>query len=72
LRRYLKQLRVIREEERELMKNVKGWVVGTFYGEPLYKSLPEDAMPHIRENDFFIHRPKKDFRIWADPERLYI
>ena len=54
------------------MKNVKGWVVGTFYGEPLYKSLPEDAMPHIRENDFFIHRPKKDFRIWADPERLYI
>lgn len=32
----LKQMRRNRDEEAELMKNVEGWEVGTYYGEPIY------------------------------------
>ncbi|XP_020282715.1 NADH dehydrogenase [ubiquinone] 1 alpha subcomplex subunit 13 [Pseudomyrmex gracilis] len=35
-RAVLKQMRRNRDEEAELMKNVKGWEVGTYYGEPIY------------------------------------
>lgn len=36
LRSVLKQMRRNRDEEAELMKNVEGWEVGTYYGEPIY------------------------------------
>lgn len=39
-RAYLKQLRRNRDDEAELMKNVPGWEVGTWYGEPIYKTRP--------------------------------
>lgn len=57
---FLKQLRINREEERELMKNVEGWVVGTYYGEPIYKTLPDDTfvVPRIRE--YYVHTSEKD------------
>jgi NADH dehydrogenase (ubiquinone) 1 alpha subcomplex subunit 13 len=42
-REYLKQLRRNRDEEADLMKNVPGWVVGTWYGEPIFKTKPNDA-----------------------------
>lgn len=35
-RAVLKQMRRNRDEEAELMKNVEGWEVGTYYGEPIY------------------------------------
>ena len=35
-RAVLRQMRRNRDEETELMKNVEGWEVGTFYGEPIY------------------------------------
>ncbi|XP_029165245.1 NADH dehydrogenase [ubiquinone] 1 alpha subcomplex subunit 13 [Nylanderia fulva] len=35
-RSILKQMRRNRDEEAELMKNVEGWEVGTYYGEPIY------------------------------------
>ncbi|XP_011495087.1 PREDICTED: NADH dehydrogenase [ubiquinone] 1 alpha subcomplex subunit 13 [Ceratosolen solmsi marchali] len=38
-RAYLKQIRKNRDFEREVMKNVPNWVVGTYYGEPIYKTL---------------------------------
>jgi len=39
---WLNYLRRLREEERELMKDVPGWRVGTFYGEPIFFTLPTD------------------------------
>ncbi|KAK3604712.1 hypothetical protein CHS0354_018952 [Potamilus streckersoni] len=30
-----------RDEERELMKNVPGWELGTFYGEPVFYNMRE-------------------------------
>ncbi|KAL6438815.1 hypothetical protein ACFW04_003715 [Cataglyphis niger] len=35
-RAVLRQMRRNRDEEAELMKNVEGWEVGTYYGEPIY------------------------------------
>ena len=42
-REYLKQLRKNREAEAELMKDVEGWEVGTYFGQPVYRTLPDDA-----------------------------
>ncbi|XP_063972817.1 NADH dehydrogenase [ubiquinone] 1 alpha subcomplex subunit 13 isoform X2 [Diachasmimorpha longicaudata] len=36
-RAFLKQMRANREEERELMKDYPGWVVGTYFGEPIFE-----------------------------------
>lgn len=41
-REFLKQMRRNRDEEAKLMKNVPGWKVGTFYGEPVFKTLPKN------------------------------
>lgn len=35
-RSVLKQIRRNRDAEAELMKNVEGWEVGTYYGEPIF------------------------------------
>jgi hypothetical protein len=60
--RFLKQLRRNRDEEAKLMANVPGWVVGTWYGEPVYKTLPPDSLvtPHI--NEFYVHGPDSEYR----------
>jgi NADH dehydrogenase (ubiquinone) 1 alpha subcomplex subunit 13 len=34
------QMRRNRDEENELMKDVPGWVTGTWFGEPMYKTNP--------------------------------
>ncbi|KAL0278377.1 UNVERIFIED_CONTAM: hypothetical protein PYX00_000213 [Menopon gallinae] len=39
----MKMFRRLRDEEAELMKNVEGWEVGKYKGEPIYKTLPPDA-----------------------------
>lgn len=41
------------------MKNVPGWEVGTWYGEPVYKLLPKDTLvdPHFK--DFYAHTDYK-------------
>uniref|UniRef100_A0A023G644 NADH dehydrogenase [ubiquinone] 1 alpha subcomplex subunit 13 n=1 Tax=Amblyomma triste TaxID=251400 RepID=A0A023G644_AMBTT len=58
-RLYLKQLKKNREEERELMKNVPGWVVGTYFGEPIYSTLsPNTHMDPIPE-EYFAHTDPK-------------
>ncbi|XP_065333220.1 NADH dehydrogenase [ubiquinone] 1 alpha subcomplex subunit 13 [Cloeon dipterum] len=61
-REKLKQLRRNRDEEAKLMADVPGWEVGTYYGEKVYKSLPEDAWvePHSRE--FYAHASERDYR----------
>jgi len=43
-RAYLKQLRKNRDEEERLMANVPGWVVGTLWGEPVYKTVGDKWM----------------------------
>nr|XP_033339363.1 NADH dehydrogenase [ubiquinone] 1 alpha subcomplex subunit 13 [Megalopta genalis] len=42
-RAILKHMRLIREKEAELMKNLPGWKVGQFFDEPVYMTFPEDT-----------------------------
>lgn len=58
-REYLKQLRRNRDEEADLMKNVKGWEVGTWYGEPVYKLLPKDTLVDPNFKEFYVHTDYK-------------
>ncbi|XP_044756603.1 NADH dehydrogenase [ubiquinone] 1 alpha subcomplex subunit 13 [Coccinella septempunctata] len=64
-RNYLKQLRRNRDAERELMKDVEGWKVGTYYGEPIYESKP-DAFVEPSYPEFYVHTD-----IWAQLKRTY-
>ena len=40
-RGYIKTLKATRDAEEELMKDVPGWEVGTWYGEPIYKTIKD-------------------------------
>ncbi|KAJ3664811.1 hypothetical protein Zmor_000354 [Zophobas morio] len=60
-REYLKQLRRNRDEEAELMKNVEGWEVGTYYGEPLYKTVDKDKLIDPMMQGYYVHTPWKEF-----------
>ena len=42
-REYLRQLRRNRDWEKELMKDVPGWVVGTWLGQKAFNSYADDA-----------------------------
>lgn len=64
--RYLKQLRRNRDEEADLMKNVDGWVVGTYKGEPVYKTLPPDTLVKPSLNEFYVHSSYKNFSDYFD------
>lgn len=48
------------------MKNVKGWKVGTYYGEPIFHTLPEDHwwLPKIQE--YYIHSRGKEYGVRAN------
>ena len=41
-RAFLKQLRLNREYEAELMKDVPGWEVGTWFGQKVFATEPDD------------------------------
>ncbi|XP_055701518.1 NADH dehydrogenase [ubiquinone] 1 alpha subcomplex subunit 13 [Phlebotomus papatasi] len=58
-REFLKQLRRNRDEEAKLMANVPGWEVGTWYGEPIYKTLPEDTLITPMFKEFYGHTTYK-------------
>ncbi|XP_045467375.1 NADH dehydrogenase [ubiquinone] 1 alpha subcomplex subunit 13 [Harmonia axyridis] len=64
-REYLKQIRRNRDAEKELMKNVEGWKVGTYYGEPIYETKPE-AFIEPTFNDYYVHS-----NIWDQLKRRY-
>ncbi|XP_011704235.1 PREDICTED: NADH dehydrogenase [ubiquinone] 1 alpha subcomplex subunit 13 [Wasmannia auropunctata] len=51
-RAILKQMRRNRDAEAELMKNVEGWEVGTYYGEPIFYL---DDYNQFREPLYFEH-----------------
>uniref|UniRef100_A0A1B6E8A5 NADH dehydrogenase [ubiquinone] 1 alpha subcomplex subunit 13 n=1 Tax=Clastoptera arizonana TaxID=38151 RepID=A0A1B6E8A5_9HEMI len=69
-REYLKQLRRNRDEEAKLMQNVEGWEVGTFYGEPIYKTIPQDTFVGPMMKEYYIHAKdsewakRTDFCLW--------
>lgn len=69
-RLYLKQLRRNRDEEAKLMANVPGWEVGTWYGEPIYKTLPKDAWVDVHYDEFYVHADPKHAKKRAE-ERLW-
>jgi len=64
LPRYLKECRRIREEEEQVMKDVKGWEVGTYFGEPIYKTRPKDEWHDVQVNEMYAHSPYLSQR-WA-------
>lgn len=69
-REFLKQMRRNRDEEAKLMKNVPGWEVGTFYGEPIFKTLPKDQLIEPAWEDLCAHADYKtyarrtNFHLW--------
>uniref|UniRef100_A0A2M4C2Q1 NADH dehydrogenase [ubiquinone] 1 alpha subcomplex subunit 13 n=1 Tax=Anopheles marajoara TaxID=58244 RepID=A0A2M4C2Q1_9DIPT len=65
-REYLKQLRRNRDEEADLMKNVEGWEVGTWYGEPVFKTLPKDKLVEPTFQEFYVHTDYKSMAKRAD------
>ncbi|XP_053952248.1 NADH dehydrogenase [ubiquinone] 1 alpha subcomplex subunit 13 [Anastrepha obliqua] len=60
-REFLKQLRRNRDEEAKLMANVPGWEVGTWYGEPVYKTLPKDTLVTPMFKEFYAHADYKSY-----------
>lgn len=42
------------------MANVEGWEVGTWYGEPVFKTLPKDKLVEPMFKEFYVHAPYKD------------
>ncbi|XP_013789118.1 NADH dehydrogenase [ubiquinone] 1 alpha subcomplex subunit 13-like [Limulus polyphemus] len=60
-RSYLKQLRRNVEEEAELMKNVPGWEVGTYYGEPIYKTVPKEKLLDPILEEYYAHTSEKAY-----------
>lgn len=65
-RRYLKQLRKNRDDEAKLMADVPGWVVGTWYGEPIYKTRPKEQWFNPMMQEFYCHTSDKNFYERAD------
>ncbi|CAG0883945.1 unnamed protein product [Cyprideis torosa] len=55
-RMYLNQIRKNRDVEEELMKDYPGgWEVGTWKGEPVYKTVPEDSWRDINIEEYYVH-----------------
>eukprot|EP00088_Acartia_fossae_P050532 TRINITY_DN56622_c0_g1_i1.p1 TRINITY_DN56622_c0_g1~~TRINITY_DN56622_c0_g1_i1.p1 ORF type:complete len:152 (+),score=13.69 TRINITY_DN56622_c0_g1_i1:49-504(+) len=53
-REYLKQCRRNRDHEAELMKDVEGWEVGTWYGHPVFKTTGDKWVdPDV--NEYYVH-----------------
>lgn len=64
-RKFLRHLRTLREQERELMKDHPGWIVGTLYGEKVYKTIPPGALPPVCVREFIAGRPEGEFSRWV-------
>lgn len=60
-REYLKQLRRNRDAEAKLMANVPGWKVGTWFGEPIYKTRPKEEWIDPTMEEFYAQTDEKHF-----------
>ena len=55
------QLRRNRDEENELMKDVPGWVTGTWFGEPVHKTNPNMEEWVLPSNlEVYAHNKERD------------
>lgn len=61
-RQLLRQLRKNRDDEKELMKRVPGWVTGTLWGEPTGPRV-RGQFPVIHAEAYFAHH---DPQVWYD------
>lgn len=61
-REYLKTIRRNRDEEAKLMANVAGWKVGTWFGEPVFKTFKEDEWADPTMYEFYCHTDPKHFK----------
>jgi NADH dehydrogenase (ubiquinone) 1 alpha subcomplex subunit 13 len=52
---YLKECRRLREQEEELMKDVKGWELGTYWGEPVFFTRPKNEWHDLINNEYYAH-----------------
>merc|ERR1711997_190414 len=52
-RAYMKELKRRRDAEIELMEDVPGWECGTYYGIPVYKTVPDEMLP------FYFSHPRQ-------------
>ncbi len=66
---YLRHMRYNREVERELMKDVPDWKVGTLWGRPVYKTLPEGALPDVISNEWYAHRNPRQYEDYYFPDK---
>jgi len=55
-----------RDIERELMKNVPGWEVGTWFGEPIYKTIDENEWEEPDDREYYIHTDFSDYAAWEN------
>ncbi|KYN04798.1 NADH dehydrogenase [ubiquinone] 1 alpha subcomplex subunit 13 [Cyphomyrmex costatus] len=62
-RAVLKQMRRSRNIEAELMKNVEGWEVGTYYGEPIFYL---DDPNQFRDPTFLEHFAHSDPKVYRE------
>ncbi|KAL1453812.1 hypothetical protein WDU94_010124 [Cyamophila willieti] len=63
-RALLKNLRKMRDEETELMKNVEGWETGTLFGEKIYKTQSEDEFRLPSMNEYYAQcKPEEYFKL---------
>lgn len=60
-RKFLINLYKMREQERELMKDHPGWVLGTLYGEKPFKTLPKDTLPPVVPFEYWRGRPWDEY-----------
>jgi len=65
-RLYLKRCRELRDIEDELMKDVPGWVTGTYWGEPVYHTRPENEWHNISDREYFAHSPEWQYTFFRN------
>jgi len=52
------------EIEAELMKDVPGWEVGTWFGEPIYKTVPADEWEDPINFEYYVHTDGEDWHAY--------
>lgn len=47
------------------MANVEGWEVGTWFGEPVFKTFPKDKFVNPSFDEYYVHASVKDYETRA-------
>lgn len=57
----LNDLKKLRDQEAELMKDVPGWEVGTWFGDPVYKTLGPNDYYEVTPIEAYVHTSPWNF-----------